>query len=301
MQHAVLDGMCCIRHLLSVAAILVVGLASGRAEACELVVGVPWAYPSGSVLAANDSIVLPLQLAEASELLLDATVDGEPVAVETTTILDGSSWWGTSSLVRVDFVDGLLVQGATIELSVSVPRASNGSLDVAYTVGSADNSELLQRWEEVSLSMEFQPQPSESCGVENLYRLEAAPTDEVVASHQGERSRFVELVVYLQDEPGETVATSVSSAERTATITSFVQGPEVAELCVRVSVTDASGVRETVLDACDLCERFPELCDPVDDGCACSADRRGGPWRAVGMLLGVVGLVAARTRRGSTE
>lgn len=173
-------------------------------------------------------------------------VDGEVVTVGTATILDGSSWWGTNSLVRVDFPDGQLVLGAGVELSVSVPSVSGGALDVAYTVGSADNSELRGRWEDVSLSMEYQPLPTESCGVPYLYRLEVVPTDTTAPPLGGQRSRSVELVVYPEGEPSEAVVRSVSTAERTSAVTSFVQGTDIADLCVRLSVSDASGARETV-------------------------------------------------------
>ncbi len=297
MQRAACESMRRVSWLLPAAGLVAVGLTSGRAEACVYFVGVVAAHPSGPILPANDSIVLQLNLVDRSQIAVDATVDGESVTVEETTILEGSAWWGADSLVRVDFPDGLLVPGASVELSVAVSSSSDPSFDVAYTVGSADNSELLGRWRDVSLSMEVQPISTESCGAPDLYILEAAPTDATASPLPAARSRFVELVVYPALEPGEAVVTSVSSAERVWAIASFETEVEAADLCARLSVSDASGARETVLDTCDLCERFPELCVSSDDGCACSVDGRGSPWRAAGMLLGLVGLIAARTGR----
>lgn len=297
MPRARCRRMRCVSWLPSFAGLVVVGLTTGRAEACVYFVGVVAAYPSGPVLPANDSIVLQLNLVDRSQIAVDATVDGESVTVGDTIILEGSSWWGTDSLVRVDFPDGLLVPGASVALSVAVSSASNPTFDVAYTVGSADNSDLVGRWGDVSLSMELQPISNESCSAPELYVLDATPTDTTSSSLQAERSRFVELVVYPEGEPGEAVVRSVSTAERTPVVASFAKGTEAEDLCARLSVSDASGTRETVLDVCDLCERFPGLCVSSDDGCACSADGRGSPWRAASMLLGFVGLLAARTRR----
>lgn len=297
MQRATCRSMRCVSWLLPVVGLVVVGLTSGRAAACVFVSGVVAAHPSGPVLPANDSIVLQLISVDGSQFAVDATVDGESVTVGDTTILEGSSWWGTDSLVRIDFPDGLLVPGASVELSVAVPLASHSSLDVAYTVGSADNSDLVGRWGDVSFSMELQPMSNDSCSTPEFHVLEATPTDTAVSSLQAERSRFVELVVYAEGEPGEALVTSVSNAERAPAVASFATEAEAADLCARLSVSDAAGARETVLDTCDLCESFPELCVSSDDGCACSADGRGSPWRAAGMLLGFVGLVVARTGR----
>lgn len=271
-------------------------LASPEAQACSIIEGVQSVHPpTGSTLAENDRITLSLLLLSASSLDLSVQVDGEDVPFEVLPRFSGVSLLPTRSYAEIVLAEGAAPEGSTITVQGDADGFGN-AVSLSYVVGPADEAPLIDEGIDPSLSVSFIPaEDGDTCGIPDRYSS-AVEFADVSEAEDGERTRFLELVYYRADQgPDAVVARSVNvprgtDARVSATIAS---GEDLSTLCAQVSVHDARGESEVVLEDCDLCSSNPDACAGADSqgaGCTIGGDRSAG-W-----ALGLLALFGLRRR-----
>lgn len=280
-----------VRRLLFAASCLLatasVALASTEARACSIAGGVRSVHPaSDTTLPENDRIVLSLLLASTGDLGLTVQVDGQDVAFETQTRFSEVSVFPVTTFVEIVLADGSAPEGSTVTVQSEGSDVLDGSVDLSYVVGPADDSPLVGPSIEPMLSLRFVPaEEGDTCGVPDRYasNVEFGSAFDLA---DGQRTRFFELLYYRADDPDAVVARGASAPGEfgSSVSTSIPGGEDVSTLCAQVSVQDARGESEVVLEDCDLCTSYPDACADADgQGCAVGGDRSVS-W-ALGLLL----------------
>ena len=294
------------RAVLTAACLLpavVVSLASPDAEACSFETGFQGAFPpSGSTLAANDSIILALLWTHVSELGLSVQVDGEDVPFETSTRFPEKLVFLSNDFIEIAFPGGTPPVGSTITVRGESGTEFGNPLELTYVVGPADDTPLIDAGGEPEMSLSLiSPEEGDTCGIPERYSASATIPQELNDA-DGERTRFLQMTFYrAEGGPTSVVGRGVAGpGDRGSRISAnFPGGEDPSTLCAQVSVDDAFGNSEILLEDCDLCGSFPEVCEQDEDQ-SCSVGGRGSfPWTLA--LLAFAGVVRRRRNVDATR
>ena len=272
---------------------------AAEARACSIAEGLQSVHPPpGSTLAENDRIVLALLLAGVDDLGLSVQVDGADVEFETQTRFSEVSIFPGETFVEIVLADGSAPEGSTVTVQGESPDGFGLSLDLSYVVGPADDSPLVESALDPMLSLRYvAAEEGDTCGLPNRYSSNVDFGD-AFELEEGQRTRFFELIYYRADQGPDAVVARGASAPRdfgSSASTSIAGGEDLSTLCAQVSVQDALGQSEVVLEDCDLCASHPEACAAGDEqGCSVVGDRSLS-WAMLFVLLGGLG-----RRRGSS-
>lgn len=241
-----------------------VALPGSNAEACDYQAGINGSHPDAeAVVAANDAIVLAVLETNFVAFDVEVQLEGASVQSEGLMLVEGRTTFLDSDFVQLDLSPAVLTEGDALTVSVSSQGLSG--LEASYTVGPADESPLLPASLGATLDLEFVPfDESDSCGVPDRYRA-AVSLDAAIEHTAGQRTRFVQLAFYPADgNPADAVGRSARAVREPISeiFGSFPADEDLATLCAEVSVFDTSGEQEVLLEDCDLCDSFPDLCEP---------------------------------------
>lgn len=233
------------------------------AEACDWAPGIVTTYPSaGTTLAANDRVVVSVLESAVEDDDFRVQVDGVDVPFQVSKRFDGRSVFLSTDFFEITPDSASLTEGSSLTVDVVGEDGEPDPLAV-YNLGAVDDTPLLPAEPAASLEVEFSAaDEGDSCGVPDQYRA-FVTLDEALSFSDGERSRFLVLTVHpANGGPDAAVGRSVRVAdEPLSEISASAPGDlDPATLCVRATVSDAEGDEQLLLEDCDLCESFPELC-----------------------------------------